>query len=206
MKNLILYLFLLGPSFVFAQFGIKAGFNWVNVTDAEDVNNDATSGWHAGIFIAGSYKTVLANRTELVYSKQGYDYHTATNTGTVNLEYLTWPQYLAINITKFVQVHAGMQLAYLLSAKVDSTTTTGDPATDDIINIMNRFDYGLGGGLEVHPLQSLVVGARINVGLTSLYKIPEEGEEISFVPTVDLKSNLFQLYAGYKFGKKEAKE
>ena len=66
--------------------------------------------------------------------------------------------------------------------------------------LYNRLDFGLAGGLEVHPFKALLVGARINVSLGRLYKKPEPGEQYSFIPEIDAKNNLFQIYAGLKFG------
>jgi len=108
---------------------------------------------------------------------------------------------MAINITKFVQVQIGGQMAYLLNAKVDSTNNTGNPTADKILDLYNRFDYGYGGGVEVHPINALVVGARLNISLGNLYKEPEPGQQFSFIPNIDVKNNLFQLYAGLKFAK-----
>lgn len=110
---------------------------------------------------------------------------------------------MAINITKFVQIQAGFQIAYLLNAKIDSTSSTGNHSADQIINLFNRFDYGVGGGIELHPVHPLVVGLRLNLSFQNLYKVPEEGEEYDFIPDLDAKNNLFQIYAGMVFGKKE---
>ena len=54
--------------------------------------------------------------------------------------------------------------------------------------------------MEVHPLKMLVGGVRVNFSLGKLFKIPEPGKEYSFIPSVDAKSNLFQIYAGLRFG------
>ena len=122
------------------------------------------------------------------------------NTGTVDLDYIMLPQYLAINITKLVQIHAGVHLSYLINAKVDSTNSTGHPTADKVIDLYNRFDYGIGGGVEVHPIKMLAAGLRINLSLGKLYKVPEPGEEYSFIPDVNMRNNLFQIYAGLRFG------
>jgi hypothetical protein len=73
---------------------------------------------------------------------------------------------------------------------------------DNILNLYNRIDFGFAGGVEVHPINALVVGARVNVGLGRLYKEPKPGEQFNFIPEIDAKNNVFQLYAGFKFGKK----
>jgi hypothetical protein len=201
-KKILFCLILIIPFISFAQIGIKAGLNFANITNADEINNSSRTGYNAGIFLAGSYKKVIGSHTEFLYSRQGYDFATNTNTGHVDLDYFIFPQFMAINITKFVQIQAGGYLAYLLNAKVDSTSTsTGDQSVDKILSLTNRFDYGFGGGVEVHPVNHLIVGIRLNLSLGKLYKEPEIGEEPSFIPKVDVRNNLFQIYAGYKLGK-----
>ena len=190
---------------MFAQLGVKAGLNFANVTNANEINSSTETGYHFGLFLQGPVKKFLSTDTELLYSKQGYNYETSENTGNVNLHYLALHQFLVLNFTKFVQVQAGGQIAYLLNAKVDSTeVSTGNSSVDNILDVLNRFDYGLSGGVEVHPLDMIVAGMRVNFSLGQLYKVPEPGEEVpAFYPDVDAKNNLFQVYVGIKFVKKE---
>lgn len=208
MKNLFLYMMLILPCSVLAQFGIKAGANFANVTNASDINSSSETGFHAGLFLAPPSKGVLGSRTEFLFSRQGYDYSTNTNTGNVNLDYIMLPQFMAINITKFVQLQVGLQMAYLVSAKADSTSSTGEYGPySDIMDLYNRFDYGFGGGVEVHPIGGLLIGARVNVSFGDLYKDPSSyasGEMPSFIPKVDVKNNVFQLFVGWRFGKQPA--
>jgi len=208
MKKILFSLLVFVPSFLFAQVGVKAGLNFANVTKASEINNDSETGYHVGLFLAGPVKTLMSSQTELLYSRQGYNYKTSENTGVVNLDYLVLHQFMVINITKFVQIQVGGQTAFLLNAKVDSTqTSTGNSSVDNIIDLMNRFDYGLSGGLEIHPIYSIVAGARVNYNFGNLYKTPDPNDPTppSFVPTIDLKNNLFQVYVGYKFGKEPGK-
>ena len=51
--------------------------------------------------------------------------------GNVNLDYLLLPQLVTIKFTRFVQVQAGGQLAFLLNPKVYSTGAGGGTITDD---------------------------------------------------------------------------
>ena len=202
MKNIFFFALLLSPCLSGAQIGLKAGLNFANITNVDEINSGSRTGYHAGIFLTSSWESVIGSHTEFQYSKQGYEFSTNTNTGHVDLEYFILPQYLAINITKFVQVQVGGQLAYLLNAKVDSTSvSTGDQSVDKILELTRRFDYGLGGGVEVHPINPLVAGIRVNIGLGKLFKEPEPGQVPSFIPDIDVKNNLFQIYAGLKFGK-----
>lgn len=189
------------PLYAHSQIGVKAGLNFANVTNASSVNSSSRTGFHAGLFFAPPSKRLIGSRTEIIYSRQGYDYKTSTNTGNVNLDYIVLPQYITINITKYFQIQAGAQMAFLLNAKVDSSTTTGMPGpAGKIMDLYNRFDYGVGGGIEVHPFSGLLVGARFNVSLGNLYKDPQAMAGGSFAPKVDVKNNVFQVFAGWRFG------
>ena len=129
-----------------------------------------------------------------------------------NLDYIMLPTYMCINITKFFQIQLGMQFGYLMNANVDSANKSGAGIPCSINSAMsfyNRFSYSIGGGVEVHPFKGMLVGARLNVGLTNLYKMPDVTSltkhdhheyQPSFIPDVNIKSNLLQIYMGWKFG------
>lgn len=181
-------------------FGIKAGINFANVTNASSINSSNQSGFMVGVFMAPSSKSIVSYRTELLYSKQGYNYSTNTNTGNVNLDYIVLPQLMGINITKFVQLQLGAQMAYLLNAKVDSTNSNGSTSNGNIMDYYNRFDYGAAVGAEIYPIKNLVIGARYNISFGNLYKdYSDPSSNPSFIPEVDVKNNLIQIYAGIRF-------
>ena len=201
MKKIILGILLFSPLLAFGQIGVKAGLNFSNVTNTSSINHSSETGYNVGIFLAPKSKSILSSKTELILSKQGYNYSTSTQGGSADLLYIMLPTYMCINITRFFQIHIGAQMAYLINAKADSTTTSGstDPFTD-ALQYYNRFDYGLGGGVEVHPFKGLLIGARMNISLADLYSDALSGQ-IPSLSSVDVKQNLFQLYAGWHFGK-----
>jgi hypothetical protein len=207
MKKLLLLLLIASPCLVIAQIGLKAGWNYTNVTSVSDINSQASSGFNIGAFFTTPYKKIMGNKTELVYSKQGYNYSTGSVTGKVNLEYIMLPSFFCINITHFFQIYVGEEMAYLINASADSSSSSNSGMSgqyNQILSYYNRFQFALGGGVEVHPILGLLVGVRMNVSLTNLYSVPSTTsptEPPSFVPTVNVKSNLFQIYAGWKFGK-----
>jgi Outer membrane protein beta-barrel domain len=209
MKKTIIFVLFFSPFFVHAQIGIKAGLNFANVSKASSINNSSRSGFHVGLFLAPASKRIISSRTELIFSRQGYNYKSGTNTGNVNLDYIMLPQYMSINITKYFSIQFGGQMAYLLNAKVDSSNGGGGSGSgNQIMDLYNRIDYGYGGGIEIHPVMGLIIGARANISLGNLYKMPEPGQQPSFIPKVDVKNNVFQIFAGWKFGgnKKKKKE
>jgi len=212
MKKVIFCLLLIAPYYMFAQIGLKAGLNFANVTNASSINKSSRSGFHVGLFLAPPSKGVLGSRTELIFSRQGYNYKSSTNTGTVDLNYIMLPQYMSINITKYFSIQLGGQIGFLLNAKADSSNHTNGSSSpyDDVMGYYNKFDYGYGGGIEIHPISGLLIGARINISLSELYDPSSytSGSSPSFIPEIDVKNNLFQVFAGWKFGgeKKKKKE
>ena len=95
-------------------------------------------------------------------------------------------------------------MAYLLNAKVDSSN--GGGSGYNIMDLYNRFDYGYGAGIKLHPIMGLQVGARVNISLGNLYKDfsnPTPGSMPSFIPKVDVKNNVFQIFAGWRFGRNQ---
>ena len=206
MKNIITAILITSPLLCFSQIGIKAGLNFANVTKTSDINNSNTSGFHAGLFLAPPSKGVMGFRTELIFSQQGYNYKTGTSTGNVNLNYIMLPQYMTINITKYFQIQLGGQIAFLTNAKADSSSNNSNANNPygEMMDYYNKFDYGYGGGIEIHPIKGLLVGARINISLSSLYTdmgTSSPGTPPSFIPEVDVRNNLFQVFAGWRFGK-----
>jgi hypothetical protein len=181
--------------------GLKGGLNFANVTNAKAINGSNRTGFVIGAFLAPPSKSIISSRTEILFSRQGYDWKTASNTGSVNLSYLVLPQLMGINITKYVQLQIGAQMAYLLNAKADSSgTSTGNPQVDKIMDLYNRFDYGAAGGIEIYPVKNLLVGARLNISFGKLYKEPTEPQSAqpNFFPSVDAKNNVVQLFLGVR--------
>lgn len=202
MKNLCIVTLLLLPVFAIAQVGIKAGYNYSNITNASQINASGRSGFHAGAFLSPASKSIFTSRTELIYSRQGYNFASSTNTGSVDLDYLIIPQLMGVNITKYLQLQAGFQVAYLLNAKADSAKNTSTtPSTASIMDLYNRFDYGLGVGVELHPLKGLIISGRANFSLGKMYKETPPGQMPSFIPDVKTKNNVIQLSVGWSFGK-----
>jgi hypothetical protein len=179
------------------KIGLKAGINFANVTNSASINSNSRTGYMIGGYISPKAKKIFGFRSELILSRQGYDYKSNTNTGTVTLDYLLLPELITINITKKIQFHAGGQAAVLLNAKVDSS---GGSNTGSLFDYFKRFDYGLAGGIEVSPILGLFVGSRINISLNKVNKdAPTSGSWPNFIPRLDTKNNVLQLYAGWRF-------
>jgi len=186
--------------------GIKAGLNFTNVTGTSSISNSSETGYQVGLFLDPGSQSVIASRTELVFSHQGYNYATGKTTGKVFLDYIMLAQLMSINITRFFQIQIGTQIGYLINAKADSSgPSTGNAQIDQALDYYNRIDFGFSGGLEVRPFMGFLIGARYNLSITNLYKTPDfsSGQvPPSFIPStsdVNFKNNLVQIYVGYRF-------
>lgn len=209
MRKLFLYFLLTAmPYLLPAQIGLKAGVNFANVGNASSINSSNQSGFLVGLFLAPPTKNIIASRTEIIYSKQGYNFQTSSKTGSVHLDYIIVPQLMGVNITKFVQLQLGAQMAFLLNAKGDSTNTSNPAMSGPYSSMMsyyNKFDYGYAAGAEIHPFKGLLIGARYNVSLGKLYKHLQTGQKPSFTAE-DAKNNVVQIFAGWTFGNQQSKK
>jgi hypothetical protein len=199
MKKIFIPLLLAFPFLLHAQIGIKGGLNFANVSKASSINSSSRSGYHVGIFLAPATKKILSSRTEILLSRQGYNYKSGTNTGNVDLSYIQMGQLMSINITKYFSLMFGAQTAYLVSAQVDSSGNTGNAAADNMMNLMNRIDYGYALGAEAHPFKGLIIGVRYNVSLAKVYKDLQSLQKPSFT-SEDAKNNVVQISIGWRFG------
>jgi hypothetical protein len=203
MKKLVIIILALLPLTLRAQIGLKGGINFANITKVSSINNSSNTGYAFGLFIAPKPKGLFGFQSEIDFSRQGYNFDTNTNSGNVNLDYLLLPQLSTINITKFVQIQLGAQVAFLLNAK-STESHAGSGTYDKLINYYNRVDYGLAGGVEIHPFKGLLVGGRYNLSLGNMYKKLQSsapGTVPSFIPSVNVKNNVLNLYVGWHFVK-----
>lgn len=196
---------MLGQHWKGIGLGVLAGLNFANVTNAGSINSSSRAGFHGGLFFEPGSK-IIGSRTELIYSRHGFNYEVATSSGSVNLDYIQLTQMMAINVTRYVELQFGGYTSYLLHVKTDSgQMSTGNAQVDQMLSFYNRFDYGFGGGLEIHPVLGVLIGARYSLSLNNLYKqnttSTSQGQP-SYIPSsgnLNFKNNVVQLYVGYRF-------
>jgi hypothetical protein len=203
MKKLLIVSLVIFPGVLWGQIGVKGGLNFANITKVSSINNSSNTGFSFGLFLAPKPRGLFGFHSEIDFSRQGYNFETNTNTGNVDLDYILLPQLSTINITRFVQIQIGAQMAFLINAKAVQSNS-GSGTYDKLLSYYNRFDYGLAGGLEIHPFKGLVVGGRYNLSLGNMYKdlqTSAPGSVPSFVPSVNVKNNVLNIYLGWHFVK-----
>ncbi|MEP7323322.1 MAG: porin family protein [Saprospiraceae bacterium] len=202
-NRFLFLILLLIPSIGSTQVGLKFGLNFANVTKTSDFNSSSRSGFHGGIFMATNPDKIIGAHIELLYSKQGYNFKDKNNSGSVDLNYLLIPAYISFNFTRYLSIMGGLNIAYLIQAGVDTIpSTTGGTSGIKISDYFKKLDFGFGIGAETHPLSGLVLGARLNYSLGNLVDYVNDSDNFSkenFIPKVNVKNNLFQVYVGWLF-------
>lgn len=193
--RIVLFLLICIPVLASAQIkvAVKAGLNFANVSNPAGINADSRTGYMLGGYIAPKAKGLFGFRSEIILSRQGYDYKSNSNTGHVNLDYILLPQLFTINFTKKANIHAGPQIGFLLNAGVDSTGNSGG----SLLQYFNKFTYGVAAGAEVVPIFGIFFGARVNIGLNNTNNGTSPGFP-NFIPRVNIKNNVVQVYAGWR--------
>ena len=166
-------------------------------------------GLMVAVFLTPSTSGIVGYRSELLYSRQGFEYTNGKGTNvTVSNDYLMIPQMMTINITKFVQLQEGAFAGYLLHTKESNAPTENNNNNDPsaaALSLMNRMDYGAAGGIEIHPVKGLILNARYNMGFAKLYKTQSDVPQASYtnyfnpLGNIDTKNAVIQLSVGYRF-------
>ncbi|MFZ9386301.1 MAG: outer membrane beta-barrel protein [Chitinophagaceae bacterium] len=201
MRKTIGLLILSLPVWLNAQItvAVKAGVNLSVNPTSSDFTSDLRFGYFIGGSVSPKIKKVLGYRSEIMLSRQGYDYRSSSSSGHVNLDYLLLPQLLVLKFTKKVQLQLGGQLAFLLNARVDSSGA----GNGSLLDYLDRFDYGVTGGVEVSPLGGFFIGIRASEGLKNLvkpvYEGPIPGNYPGFIPKNWLRNRNFQIFTGWRF-------
>ena len=122
------------------DFGIKAGLNFSNLTDASNLYN--RTGFVGGIFAGAKLSEKVGIQGDLLYSEQGADF----DIGEFDLDYIIVPVVLKYYPVKRFNIHLGPQFGFLIN---DNTTIVIDEIVQDFK--VNDFDFAgvLGVGFDL---------------------------------------------------------
>jgi hypothetical protein len=161
--------------------GIRLGANFSNVnidSDFADFTYDSKIGAIAGVYIVGNISEKFAIQPELLYIGYGGRYEDFK----LNLDYITVPVFIQYKITDMININAGPQFGFLLSAEEWDI---------DIKENLESLDLGAAFGVGLN-FGKFNIGARYTLGLS----------DISKEKLVSIKNNALQLVLGYQlFGK-----
>jgi hypothetical protein len=228
MKKLLLGVgvLFLGVTAIKAQetkFGVKAGYAMSTLktefpAEAEmEVNSKMKSTFYIAGLVEHKMNDQFALQAELGYSPLGGKFNATykdengdkvTMSNKVNLGTIYMPLMAKYYFTEFMNVQAGVNLQYIISAKMkvsenlgDDTLGVGDWAEDmfaeetDIKKYVKPFSVSPFIGLEYNLENGMFFGARYNLGVMNIAK--SNGDDTMFSTT---KNSFLQVGLGFKFG------
>ena len=179
------------------RVGIKGGINFSTLYADNVDDTKMLTGVNFGLFAKLPLSDHFAIQPELYYSMKGaevkYNNFFVDGTARFNFNYIEVPLLLVVNITDFVNVHAGPYAAYLISGKAKNESNANifdfeeSLDTDDY----NKFDLGIAVGVGL-DFKAISLGLRYNHGTTTI------GKEETFLGTTytfpDAKNGVLSLY------------
>jgi hypothetical protein len=170
--------------------GVKAGINisdQVTSGTGENVNVRSILRFHGGAYFTYFVLDKLAVQPELLFSGKGSDWDDPAYYVKDLLTYIDVPVLVRYQLIDLLNIHAGPQFGYLLSA------TQKDKSSGDVINIdeyYKKLDLGL------------VIGAEANlpyrINLTVRYVIGLIGTTTDVEYIEPWLNNFFQISAGFR--------
>ena len=77
----------------------------------------------------------------------------------------------------------------------------------DIMDLYNKIDYGVAGGVEIYPYKGLILGGRYNLSLGNMYKRQQDAMRQPGMPyplpfnpdELKGKNAVINFFVGYRF-------
>ncbi|MDW3196072.1 MAG: porin family protein [Cytophagales bacterium] len=184
MKGIIFLILALNVSVLSAQssfqIGIRGGLNYVNniykINDIGESGNEYRFGYHLGV--QGKFKVMdrFFFSPEISWNNKGYYNAGINQLGNFNeafafihfldesnthLNYVSLPLLVEFRPVSKIGLLLGPEISYLISAKASLISSDTDVDMLELwesVNIVNRIDFGLTGGVEYRLYENLTLG------------------------------------------------
>ena len=188
------------------RIGAKGGLNYVNNVIAQNKlgfvdDGEYRLGYHLGFFTLLNLSDKLTFAPELLFSSKGYRFEDdgsgLSGDGAVHLNYVNMPILLGYQVQEKINLIAGFELGYLVSAQ-----SKFDAETVDVSGIWNnKLDFGAAVGLRCFLTESFPLELRYTHGLTSVIKDITLTDANGFVIENNAKfqNRALQFSIGYVF-------
>lgn len=166
------------------HFGVKAGGNYSNFTNA-DFGTDPLMGFHAGAIVNFRLISGLSVQQEFLFSTQGAkikDDSNIFNKEKLKLSYISVPILLKYNTPIGLYFEAGPQFNMLIS---DANDTGFDKFADKV-------DAGIAGGIGFQ-IRNIGIGARYYTGLTKVGRFDSSDIKPDFKNSV-AQASIFYIF------------
>lgn len=155
-------------------FGIKAGANYSNFTNA-DFDTEGLTGFHAGLLAGYKFNDHFAIQEEFLYSTQGAKIKGGLMDGQdIKLSYVTVPILLKYKTDFGLYLEAGPQVGILVDEDFTSLGINSDT------EFAEKIDGGAAAGIGYQFQNGLGIGARYYMSFTDVTKIKTAGVNSDF--------------------------
>jgi len=174
-----------------AGFGLKGGINVASqFTTGEglNVNVESILRFHGGAYVHYFILNKIAIQPELLISGKGSKWDDPYTDTKDLLTYVDIPLLIRFQPVKLLNIHAGPQFSYLLSA-VQDDISSGEKF--DIMDWYNKAEIGIAVGAEANlPLN-------INLSIRYILGISEASNDVEYIDP--WKNSYVQVSIGYRF-------
>jgi len=171
-------------------FGLKGGINIANQTttgEGLNVNLENILRFHAGAYLNYFVLDKLAIQPELLVSGKGSKWDDPYINTKDLLTYIDIPLMIRYQPLKLLNIHAGTQFGYLISA-LQEDLAGGEKV--DIKDWYNKADMGIVLGAEANLPYNINLTVRYILGLS------EASNDVEYIDP--WKNNFFQVSLGYR--------
>lgn len=173
-------------SFGQMTFGIKAGANLSNVTMSGggiSLSNKMLVGFEVGGLANFKINDKMAFQPEVMFAQYGCNFDKLISDKPLKENVISIPLMVKYSLGS-INILAGPQLGYILSAKVDGEDAMATDAFD-----MKKLDYGVAVGLGYEMENGIGIDARYYLGMANLTNTTD----------MKMKNNSIQIAVSYKF-------
>jgi len=167
-----------------ARFGLKAGLNFANINNQEEVvifTPEMKTGLHVGAFLDFPVVRRTMGSLEVMFSQQGFKY----DSNAINFNYLNVGMILKIGLTQGLNLELGPWVSFLMSVNPDTMIT--EEYEINLSNLQGGKDVGIATGLSYCFSSGLMLGARYNFGLSEMAN------------NLQWTNRIFAISIGYRF-------
>ena len=178
------------------ELGLKGGLNLANLSTDVDATYESRTGYHIGAYTLIKAANIGV-QPELLFSAQGttYSFSQVNQDLQSDLKYLTIPVMLKFYLPLGLNLQAGPQFGFLMSAEGDEVTFNGQQVQvnsgQDISDQIKNSDISavLGAGWDL-PF-GLNIAARYLIGINDISESEDD----------DSKNRVFQVSVGFRLFK-----
>lgn len=180
----------------FTKYGIKGGFNFAKVAEANIHDDFVETSFNVGLFAKMKISDMLYFQPELNYSGKPARVSVRRPTGrsvsTVRLNYIELPLLGVCRLAKVVDVHFGPYIGFMVDVENLSSSVNGTTSAEtERLDYYKTADFGVAGGIS-YDIKYLTVGARYVQGLMDVGEREDfNGKQFNIR---DAKNSLAQIY------------